>query len=113
MIIMFVLKKKNNKKNQKISDIEKKIKLYGKINLSEFEFLLELNWEITFEYNGEVYEIIQNSCIELYCNCFYEDGKTKFLSYTKFFNPKDFIKNATIQNKKFSLIINDINILHC
>ena len=64
-----------------IKNIEEKIMLNHKINIYELEKLLELNYEMVFEYNGKTYEIVQNSnYIELYNDCFYCFGKFGFKS---------------------------------
>lgn len=89
-----------------------KIELNQKINIFELEKLLKLNYEIVFEYNGVIYEIIQNrNYIEFHNNCFYLDNVTNSLSYAKFIDPKEFIENAKIGDKKIAQIINDIRII--
>lgn len=73
---------------------------------------MKLNYEIVFEYNGVIYEIIQNrNYIELHNNFFYVDNVTNSLSYAKFINSKEFIENAKIGDKKIAQIINDIKII--
>lgn len=95
-----------------IKNIEEKIMLNHKINIYELEKLLELNYEMVFEYNGKTYEIVQNSnYIELYNDCFYEDSIIKSLSYSRFTTPKDFIDNAKIDDKNIAQIIKDIKIV--
>lgn len=95
-----------------IKNVEEKIMLNHKINIYELEKLLELNYEMVFEYNGKTYEIVQNSnYIELYNDCFYEDSIIKSLSYSRFTTPKDFIDNAKIDDKNITQIIKDIKIV--
>lgn len=107
-----MLFKRKRKRNKIIKHIQKKIEITQKINIFEFEKLLQLNYEIVFEYNGDKYEIIQNeNYIELHNNCFFVDKSTKSLSYTKFTNSKEFIENAKIGDKKISQIINEIKII--
>lgn len=107
-----MLIKRKSEQNKLIKHIQEKIELNQKINISELEKLLELNYEIVFEYNGDKYEIIQNrNYIELHNNCFYVDNKTNSLFYAKFTNPKEFIENAKICDKKIAQIINEIKII--
>ena len=103
--------KKDNQKN--IKEIEK-IRMNGKISICDLQKLLDLNYEITFEYENEIYEIIQNGdFIELHFDCSYVFNKTKSLSYVQFLNSTDFIENAVIKGKKIIQIIDEIEILHC
>jgi len=107
-----MLTKRKSEQNKIIKHIEEKIELNLKINISELEKLLELNYEIVFEYNGDNYEIIQyRNYIELHYNCFYANNKTNSLYYTKFTNPKELIDNAKICDKKIAEIINEIKII--
>ena len=97
-----------------IKNIEEKIETNQKINIFELEKLLELRYEIVFEYKGKSYEIIQNGkFIELYNDCFYEDHETKWLSYTKYSSPKEFIENAKIGDRLIAQVMDEIRIIHC
>lgn len=109
-----MIRKRSNLQDKEISRIEEKIKLTQKINLFELKKLLELHWEITIEYNGEVFEIIMNGhFIELYSNCFYDRGKWRSTTFAKFASVNEFIEDAKIYDKKISQIIDEIIILHC
>ena len=107
-----IMIKRNDKQN--VNEIQRKITLNGRINIYELKRLLDSNYEITFEYRNEIYEIIQNGFfIELHYNCFYENNKTKSLSCVKFLNSNEFIENAIIGGKHVVQIINKIKILNC
>lgn len=107
-----IMIKRNDKQN--VNEIQRKITLNGRINIYELKRLLDSNYEITFEYRDEIYEIIQNDFfIELHYNCFYENKKTKSLSCVKFLNSNEFIENAIIGGKHVVQIINKIKILNC
>lgn len=83
-----------------------------KITILEFKKMLELNYEIVFEYEKKEYAIVQNgNYIEFHYNCIYDNGVTKSLYYLKFSSPKDFMENAKIHDKKIEQIINDIKII--
>lgn len=104
-----------NKKrhNIKIDQIEKQIQLNGKITVCQLEELLNLNFEITFEYDKRIYEVIQNGTfIELHNDCFYENGKSKSLSFVRFSDSTEFIRTAEIQGKSIADVIGQIKILH-
>lgn len=106
--------KKNNVKSIRINEIHKQIELNSKITVCQFEELLNLNFEIIFQYDGKTYEVIQNGMfIELHNDCFYENGKTKSVSFSKYLSSKEFMENAEIQGKSFVEVISQIKILHC
>lgn len=100
------------RKKQGITNNFQKNELTKKITISEFKNMLELNYEIVFEYEKEQYEIVQNgNYIEFHYNCIYEDGVTKSSYYLKFSSPNDFIENALIHDKRIEQIIDDIKII--
>lgn len=113
-LILLKMLIKKRKKQGIINDFLNKTEFNQKITILEFKKMLELNYEIVFEYENEEYAIVQNgNFIELHYNCTYENGVTRSLYYLKFSSPNDFMENVKIHDKNIEQIINDIKIIDC
>ncbi len=79
--------------------IDKKRRNKEKLTYEEFKFIVLMNDEVAFLYNGSEYEIVHDGLVYVYKNTYEKNKLVSSIVIGQFVSPKELLENLKIENK--------------